>query len=551
MDEQFDFVVVGSGGGGLCAALVMASLGKSVLVLEKSEYAGGVTAASGGVMWIPNNRFLAEAGIQDSHDDALAYLDALIGGDTDAPGATAERRRTFVEQAPRMLEFLIGQGLAFRRVPFYPDYYDDLPGVVNEGRTVVSQLFDAKKLGPWEKKLRPGFLPIPANLDEAMMLPRLKANKQARKTLVKVLLRTVGSRLTGKHLVTAGNALQAQMLYHALQAGAQVRLETPVEEILVEGGRATGVITGGKRIGAKLGVLIAAGGFVQNQAMRDRYIPGTSKDWTLAPKGENGEMIEVAAKHGAALAQMDARVCHPTTIVPGKGAASVHGDIAKPHGIVIDQSGKRYMSEAGCYMDICAAMLAHHKKTPAVPSWLIMDSQYIGKYMLAGSRAGAKKPAEWTESGFLKTGETINALADACGIDPSILASTVARFNALAKQGEDEDFGRGKRLNERWLGDQDSDAPTLGAIEQGPFYAIPVYPGDVDTFGGIVTDTSARVLDGDGNAIDGLYATGTSTASVMGRTSPGPGSSIGPAFTWGYVAAAHAANADNLLGGDR
>lgn len=543
MDETFDFVIAGSGGGALVAALVMRAAGKSVLVLEKDAKLGGVTAASGGVMWIPDNRFMKEEGVEDSHEAALAYLDALIGGDADAPGASPERRRAYVEQAPRMLEFLIGQGMKFRRMPTYPDYYDDLPGASNRGRAVVAELFDAKKLGAWRTKLRPGFIPIAARLDEAMMIPRLKKSKEARRALVRAIGRTLGSRLMGKRLVTAGEALQAQSLDAALRAGVEFRTEAAVSEIVIEDGRATGVVANGKRIGATLGVLINAGGFTHNQALRDRYMPGTSKDWALAPSSDAGGLLEEAIRIGAAVGQMDARVCHPTTQVPGKGAESVHGDMAKPHSIVVDRKGQRYMSEAGCYQDICAAMLA---RAEGVPSWLVMDRRFVASYRLAGSGAGPKKPAAWAGSGFLKKADTLAGLAAACGIDAATLEATVARFNTLAVKGHDDDFRRGDRFNERWLGDQDAESPTLGTIEEGPFYAIPVYPGDVSTFGGIVTDVYARVLREDGSVIDGLYATGTATASVMGRASPGPGSSIGPSYTWGYVAAKHAAHADNL-----
>jgi 3-oxosteroid 1-dehydrogenase len=201
------------------------------------------------------------------------------------------------------------------------------------------------------------------------------------------------------------------------------------------------------------------------------------------------------------------------------------------------------MRESASYMQIGQAMLERHKLAPAIPSWLIVDSQYLEKYMLAGTMPGAKKPKLWTETKFLRSGDTIAALAAACDMDAAQLQASVERFNGFARNGRDEDFHRGDHVYSRWLGDAlQPHSPTLGAIEKGPFFALQVYPGDVSTFGGIVTDEHARVLREDGAVVAGLYATGTSTASVMGAVAPGAGGSIGPSFTWGYVAAKHAAS---------
>jgi len=550
MDESFDFVVVGSGGGSLCAALVMREAGKSVLVLEKTGLVGGTTATSGGVMWIPGNRFMAGAGIEDSPEAAAAYLDAVVGDSAGYPGANAERRHAYVEQAPKMVDYLLGRGVRLRRVPSWPDYCA-LPGASEAGRTVVSELFDLNRLGEWKDRLRPGFLPLPAYLEEAMQLPDMKRTWSAKKILARLIGRTLASRLRGQHLATAGQALQGQMLHAALAAGAEVRTGNAVKELIVDGGRVTGVVAdrdGGEvRIGARLGVLINAGGFAHNQRMLDRYIPGTSARWTKAAPGDTGEMIEEGARIGAALAQMNERVGNPMALPPdaADGApAVVHGDLAKPHGIVVDQSGERYMREANSYVAICQAMLERNKQVPAVPSWLVFDSRFLSTYPLAGNMRGSKKPQVWYEQQFLRRGETVAALAEACGIDRDRLDATVARFNTLVAAGRDEDFGRGDHVYGQWLGDAlHSPSPTLGSIEEGPFFAIQVYPGDVSTFGGLVTDTHARVLREDGTVIPGLYATGTSTASVFGHGCPGAGASIGPAFTWGYVAARHAVGA--------
>lgn len=551
MNETFDFVVVGSGGGSMCAALVMRAAGRSVLILEKTALVGGTTAISGGVMWIPNNRFMAAEGIADSREQAIAYLDAVVGDHEDTPGASRERRLAYVEQAPKMIDFLVAQGVQLRRIPSWPDYCE-APGESVPGRTVVSELFDINQLGDWKSQLRPGFLPLPAYLEEAMQLPDMKRSWASKKVLARVIGRTLSSRLRGRHLTTAGQALQGQMLHRALQSGAEIRTGAGVKQLLVENGRVIGVVIekDGKdlQIGARCGVLVNAGGFARNQRMLDQYIPGTSAAWTKTAPGDTGEMIEEAQRQGAAIAQMDTRVGNPMAIPPGEPDAEpvvVHGDLAKPHGIVVDQSGQRYMREANSYVEICKAMLARNREVPAIPSWLVVDSRFLATYPLAGDMRGKKKPQAWFDQQFLRRGETLEALAAACDLDPARLGATVERFNGFARNGRDGDFHRGDHAYDQWLGDAlHSPSTTLGTIEDGPFYAIQVYPGDVSTYGGLVTDEHARVLREDGSVIEGLYATGTSTASVMGRGCPGAGASIGPSFTWGYAAALHASNPD-------
>ncbi len=548
-DEMVDLVVVGSGGGSMCAGLLMRSAGKSVLILEKTDLVGGTTARSGGVMWIPDNPFMRRDGVDDSYEKAATYLDTLVGDREDTPGATRARRHAYLREAPRMVDFLMGQGIKLRRVAYWPDYYDELPGGSAPGRTVVAELFDLNQLGPWKAKLRPGFLMMPATLEEAMLMPRIRFMGRARRVMFKVALRVIAGSVTRKRLVAAGMALQGWMLQASLRAGVDIRTDAPVSELIVENQEVKGVLTvkDGKpwRVGARLGVLVNAGGFAHNQRMRDQYIPGTSTAWSGAAPGDTGEMIEEMMRHGAAIAQMDERVGNQNTLSPGSETAFIRpgaqGMTAAPHAILVDQGGVRYMNEGGSYVAYCKGMLERNKVVPAVPSWMIFDSQYTRRYMLAGAMPSRKKLQRWHEAGYLKRGDSIAALAAETGIDPQVLAATVARFNGFVAQNHDADFHRGERAYDRWLGDPTHrPSETLGTIEKGPFYAVPVYPGDVGTYGGVVTDEHARVLREDGSVIPGLYATGVSTASVMGRVYPGAGSSVGPSFVWGYVAAKHA-----------
>jgi 3-oxosteroid 1-dehydrogenase len=548
-DETFDFVVVGSGGGSMCAGLVMKSEGKSVLVLEKTDLVGGTTARSGGVMWIPNNPIMKRAGVEDSMEKATAYLDSVVGDHNDTPGASRERRQAYLTEAPRMVEFLISQGIALTRVSYYPDYYTNNPGACEPGRTVVAQLFNVNELGVWKDRLRPNFLQIPATLEESMRLRNFRQSWNGKMTMLKVGWRGIIAKLTGKHWVTAGAALQGRMLQAALKAGIDIRVNSPVRDLIVEDGVVKGVVAiidnRARRIGARLGALVNAGGFACNQTMRDRYQPGTSVKWTNVPPGDTGEMIEEMMRHGAAIAQMEEMVGSQLTILPGTGNDDLKVGMqlvtASPHVILVDGTGLRYVNEGGSYMAYCKAMFERNKTSPAVPSWAIFDAQFFRKYMFAGTMPGTKKPKRWYGEGYLRVADSVEALGQLLKMEPGRLKTTVDRFNGFVAKGRDEDFLRGDTAYDRYLGDpSQKPSPALGTIAEAPFYAVPVYPGDVSTYGGVVADVNARVLRDDGSAIPGLYATGVSTASVMGRAYPGAGSSIGPSFTWGYVAAKHA-----------
>jgi 3-oxosteroid 1-dehydrogenase len=564
LDEVFDFVVVGSGGGSMCAGLLMRSTGKSVVILEKTTLVGGTTSRSGGVMWIPNNRFMKRDGVEDGFEKAATYLDAVSGNHTDAPGATRERRLKYLTEAPCMVDFLVSQGIRLTRASEWPDYYDDLPGGSVAGRTVVAELFNVKELGPWMQKLQPSSIqapvppllerlkiPAPATVEELMELAGLKRSWRVKMLAARLVLRGLAARLSGKRWVAGGAALQGRMLQAALRTGVQIRTESPVSELIVEAGAVKGVVTtkDGRpwRVGARLGVLVNAGGFARNQRMRDRYQPGISAKWTMAIAGDTGEMIEEMMRHGAAIAQMEERVGNQLTLPPGaeerEFKPTVQGMTASPHVILVDQTGARYMNEGGSYMLYCQTMLERNKVVPAVPSWAVFDSQYLSKYLLPGTLPWSPAPQSWFDSGYMKKADTIEGLAQQLKIDASTLRGTVERFNRFVAKNRDEDFHRGDRAYDRWLGDAfNKPSETLGAIEEAPFYAIPVIPGDVGTYGGVVTDEQARVLREDGSVIPGLYATGVSTASVMGRAYPGAGSSVGPSFVWGYVAAKHATN---------
>jgi len=553
-DEIHDWVVVGSGAGSMTSALVMRQAGKSVLVLEKTPFVGGTTAKSGGVIWVPDNALMRAAGEQDSVEAGITYLEALA---EDVPGSTPKMRRAYVIEARKMIDFLIAQGIELARgADFWPDYYDEAPGGCKTSRTVTARYFNKAELGKeWAAKLRLGFVSQPAMLSEGMKLAWIGRSWRIKLLMARIAGRVIAGKLTGKQWVSAGAALQGRLLKAVLAAGAEVRTDSPVRQLLVEEGRVTGVLAEidgqARRIGARLGVLVNAGGFAQNQAMRDRFMPGTRAEWSNTPEGDTGDMHAEFERIGAQLGQMDQMVGYQMTTMPGWEQAFIKPPAqsltGKPGAILVDQSGVRYMNEGGSYELYCQTMFERNKSVPAIPSWAIFDARFADAYPIAGVRM-AKHYQAWKDSGYLKEADTIGGLADQIGVPAATLEATVARWNGFVDAGTDGDFGRGARAYDQWLGDPYlTPNPALGRIDRGPFYAVEVVPGDVSTYGGAVTDERARVLRPDGSVIEGLFACGVSTASVMGGVYVGAGASIGPSLAFGYVAAKHAAGMDNAL----
>ena len=292
-DETFDWVVIGSGAGSMASALVMRQAGKSVLILEKTPYVGGTTAKSGGVIWVPNNRFICADEPGESAAKGVEYLEAAC---ENLPGSTPEKRAAYVAEAPKMIDFLIEQGITFERgSTFWPDYYDDAPGGSQTSRTVVAKPFNKKELGPWEAKLRQGFLEMKVKLDDGMKFAYVGKSWAITWSFLKTGIGMTLGKLLGQHWVAAGAALQGRMLQASLKAGVEIRTDCGVSELVVEDGKVTGVVTSPKdgttrRIGARLGVLVNAGGFAQNQAMRDKYMPGTRAVWSNTPEGDTGDL---------------------------------------------------------------------------------------------------------------------------------------------------------------------------------------------------------------------------------------------------------------------
>jgi 3-oxosteroid 1-dehydrogenase len=563
-DATYDFVVVGSGGGSMCAALACKSVGKEALIIEKQPKVGGSTGYSGGVWWLPNNHVMKRHGVSDSYERARQYFDAAVT--YQGPGTSEARREAYLRTGPKMAEFLEQQGMQFVYADGWSDYYDTLPGGEPRGRSLLAKLFDVKELGEWAPRLSRYKGPsMPANSDEYPQLFLMKRTWGGKRKAMQLGGRMLYQKITGKELVANGAAIQGRMLQMALRANVPIWTDTPVREFIVEDGRVTGIVAvrSGRemRIQAREGVLLNTGGFSRNAEMRRKYQPQpSSADWTNANPGDTGEILQAAIALGGAVDCMEEAWWVVTSLGPNEelpeGAHAPDGsplpfmhhlDLSLPFSIMVDRDGERFCDEAGAYMEIGQRMYQRHKETgKAVPAWVVMDSRQR-RYYPWGTAMPGQIPQKWLDSGYMIKADTLEELAAKCDIDRACLLETVKRFNGFCETGVDEDYGRGSRAFDRCHGDPTiKPNPNLGPIEEGPFYAVRMYPGDVGTAGGLVTDEYARVLRDDGSQIPGLYATGNCTASVVGRCYPGAGSSIGASFVFGYIAALHASGAPKI-----
>lgn len=547
-DMTADTVIVGSGGGALTAALAARAAGLDALIVEKTPLIGGSTAMSGGGMWVPASPPMQAAGSQDSAAEGLAYMDAVIGDI--GPASSPERRRAYVEAGPLVIAFLQEQGIPFRYADGYSDFYCGRPGGKERGRTIEALPFDTNRLGPWKGRLRPGSTKGLGLVGLGTELTRMSYYNRGLADLmagVSVLARTYASRLRGQDLTANGGALVGRLLEQAIARGVRIETDTALTGLITEGGAVTGVTISKEgwelRARARRGVLLAAGGFSRSEEMRRQYggEMASSAQWSLASPGDTGEVLRLAVGLGAATALMDEAIWLPGprmrdgTPPPPYGGKRLNAFSRarwRPGSIIVDAAGQRFVNEAGSFMEIGQQMFARDRSERAVPSWLIFDDRFRRR-SLFGVLPG-DLPRRWVDDGFILQAPTLAELAANAGISPGGLEATVTRFNSHARQGSDPDFHRGEGAYDRFMGD-----PRLGAVaplESGPFYACALFPSDVGTCGGLLTDERARVLTEAGTAIPGLYAAGNVTASVMGRRYLGAGSSIAPAMVFGYLA---------------
>ena len=476
-------------------------------------------------------------------------MDALIG---DLPPASSrERKQAFVYNAPKMVAFLEGLGIRFRRTTGgYPDYYPDLPGASTAGRGIESVIFNTAELGEWADKLPPRRFPrsLPMGTLDVAKILLAKRTISGFARLARIYAHHYVSKIRGQKLVGGGGALVGQLLQQTLKRDIPVRLQTRVTELVITDGRVTGVVAEGpdgtaRRIEARAGVMIGAGGFARNAELRNQYgrHPITAT-WTSAHLGDLGDGLKLGLSAGADTALMDEAWWGPSSLLPPDGPAIFHvSERSKPGSLIVDQSGVRYFNESMDYVLAGQTMYTRSEEVGAIPSYIVFDQRYRDRYPFGANLPG-RTPQALIENGYFKRADTVENLAKLIDVPPDALKATVERFNGFARVGVDNDFHRGENAYDVYYGDpRVKPNACLAPIEKGPFYAVALYPGDLGTKGGLVTDANGRVLRDDGTPVQGLYSSGNSSASVMGRCYPGPGVTLAPALTFSWLAMAHAA----------
>ncbi|GEP32628.1 3-ketosteroid-delta-1-dehydrogenase [Nocardioides szechwanensis] len=549
LPDVVDVVVVGAGGAGMTAALASAKNGLDTILIEKSAYFGGSTARSGGGVWMPGNYALKAAGQADAPAESKRYLDSIVGD-----VVPKVRRDTYIDRGPEVLEFIRDHTpLRFTWVPDYADYHPESPGGRPAGRSCEPIPLDARFLGDELDRLHPQYTKAPAN----MIVTQADFRKislglrtlQGPITMVKVLLNRILAGLRGRKMYAMGNAIAIGLRKGLVDAGVPVHYETELTGLVIEDGRVVGVrVTQGGResvVRARRGVILGSGGFERNLEMREKYQPQpTSVEWTTGSEFNTGGGILAGIAAGAETDLLDDAWWGPTIPLPN-GPWFCLAERNLPGSMIVNQAGERYMNEALPYVEAVHEIYAGEATGVGhVPSWMVIDQRYRNRYVFAGLMPRQPFPGRWFKTGVIRKADTIEALAAEIDVPAERLAATVERFNDFARSGTDEDFHRGESAYDKYYSDPTvKPNPSLHTIDQGPFYAVKIVPGDLGTKGGLVTDEHARVLRADGSVIAGLYAAGNVSSAVMGRTYAGPGATIGPAMAFGYLAAEDIAGA--------
>ncbi|MDN3653441.1 FAD-dependent oxidoreductase [Thalassotalea ponticola] len=566
MKTEYDVIVIGSGAGALTSALTATDQGLDVLVCEKSDKFGGTSALSGGGIWIPNNSLFKKMGGKDSFEDALTYLKAAT-----QDSVSEERLIAYLEKAPEMVDYLHQHSqVRFAVAAQYPDYYPHLPGSLAGGRTLDPELYDSSKLNGHLSELREA---SPATLlmgkigwtarDAHLAISR-KFGWQW--TMLKRIIRyKLDAKWRKKHntkrdrRVGLGNSLIASLRASLSDRDVPIWLNSEFVEYIKQDNRVTGVVINkdgqSVQLSARKAVIMASGGFEQNQQLREKHLPQpTSVQWSATPPGQNtGQALIAGEQIDAATDLLECAWWSPTMVVPNEDKArGLFAERAFPGAIVVNAQGQRFTNEAGPYLEFGEAMYNNYQSSERkqLQSYVVFDSHFrfnyaMGPLMPAQIMPDRRLPKAWKDSVYYKA-DSLEALALQINVDANGLKQTVDKINQYAQSGNDQDFQRGGNVFDRYYGDRNvKPNPCLAPIVKGPFYAMPIQAGDIGTKGGLLTNEYAQVLSATTNApIEGLYAIGNCSAAVMGRSYPGAGSTLGPAMTFGYIAANHIAQRD-------
>ncbi|MFC4225022.1 FAD-dependent oxidoreductase [Lysinibacter cavernae] len=561
-----DVLVIGSGAGGFSAAVTAAYHGLSVTVVEKADVCGGATSWSGGWMWTPGNPLAKADGVDEDPETFRTYLRSVIGEQYEE-----DRIDAFLDAVPNMVGFFHNKtSLQFVPGAKINDIYGNNPGAGTGHRSVGPKPLNARAIKqPLRKKLR-GQLYETSFLGMGIMAgPDLAAFLNAMRGDVRSFFHCawrVGFHVwdliwhrEGMQLVN-GTALTGRLAMSADNLGVDIRVSTPAKRLLTDqSGRVTGAVVGSPdgddyTITATRGVVLATGGFPNDVERRREFFartPTGNEHWTLAPASTTGDGINLAESVGGHFRSdvASAAAWCPVSLMPyrsGRIGTFPHiPDRAKPGNISVLRNGKRFVNEANGYYDFVQGMVESVPEGDTIESWMIADHTFARRYPVGMAKPRPVPLFPYIRNGYIVKSRTLEGLARKCGIDPSALRDTVATFNANARAGKDPEFGRGSTPFNRSGGDASNPFPnpSLAPIERGPFYAVRILPGSFGTFAGVSADGKARVLTASGDPVPGLYVAGNDQVNVMGGHYPAGGINLGPAMTFGYIAARDIAGA--------
>lgn len=556
-DHTVDVLVIGSGGGGMTAALKADAAGLSTLIVEKSAKFGGSTALSGGGIWVPGAPAQRRAGYTPDPEGVFDYLKTITGG-----LVSDARLRAYVDAAPEMMDFLehCSDWFEFVWKPGYADYYPELPGGSERGSTINVPEIDLRKLGAEEQNLLAPLALAPKGIwfapKDLRLFYQVRQNWRGKAVLVKLIWRMFRARVFGDRMAAIGQSLMARMRLALQEHDIPLWLSAPMTELITDvGGRVVGAVVerdgAAIRIAARGGVVLATGGFDHDMQWRRRYLPLLEQDWSFGNPAATGDGIRAGEKVGAATDLLDEAWWFPAMCWPDGRLQFMLNERMMPAQFVVNGAGKRFINEAAPYMDFAHAMIEGQRSgVDHVPCWLVTDIGSFHRYVVGGHLpipkvpfapvpTGRKIPQAWLDSGIVAAAASFEELAVKIGVPAGELCDTAQRFNDLARRGHDDDFNRGDSAYDNYYGDPTLPNPNLAPLGKPPYLAFQIILGDLGTSGGLLTDEHARVLREDGSVIAGLYATGNTSAAVMGRSYAGAGATIGPAMTFGYVAAQH------------
>ncbi|MDT5011646.1 MAG: 3-oxosteroid 1-dehydrogenase, partial [Mycobacterium sp.] len=533
-DHEVDVLVVGSGGGGMTAALKSAAEGLDTLIVEKSSQFGGSTALSGGGIWVPGAPSQRRAGYTPPADGTFEYLKQITGG-----LVSDARLRAYVDEAPEMMAFLeeSSRWLEFVWKPGYADYYPELPGGSERGSTINVPEIDLRELGGEERNLLTPLALAPKGIwfapKDLRLFYQVRQNWRGKAVLVKLIWRMFRARAFGERMAAIGQSLMARMRLALQEHGIPMWLGAPMTELLTDvDGRVIGAVVERdgtpRRVRARQGVILASGGFDHDMEWRRQHLPELEKDWSFGNPASMGDGIRAGEKVGGSTDLLDEAWWFPAMCWPDGRLQFMLNERMMPSQFVVNGNGERFINEAAPYMDFAHAMIDGERSGVShIPCWLVTDIRSFHRYVVGGHLpipkipfapvpTGWKVPKAWLDSGIVKEGNSYEELAAKIGVPPAQLRETAERFNELARSGHDDDFGRGDSAYDNYYGDPTLPNPNLHPLEAPPYYAFQIILGDLGTSGGLRTDEHARVLRDDDTAVEGLYATGNVTAAVMG-----------------------------------